>query len=118
MTYVVLDVKLLGQSNRFFLTATPLVVFEREKYVTKLASKNGVCNATSVTTLDTGTGEVSIIFNYDEIQSSELCSNAINPSDAYNLGYRAASDGKSLQIKYNIATYIVCISANWYSLTC
>ena len=58
---------LTGQSNRFFLTATPYVVFDREKYVTKLATRNGVCNATSVTYMDTGTGDVTIAFDYEGI---------------------------------------------------
>mmetsp|Transcript_24483 Transcript_24483/g.40804 ORF Transcript_24483/g.40804 Transcript_24483/m.40804 type:complete len:279 (-) Transcript_24483:2-838(-) len=78
MTWVAVQPGNIAQ--RFYMTGSPLAVFERQHTVGMLSNYLADCNATSVGSFDPSTGILSVTYNINEFNSNPTCNTTSNPA--------------------------------------
>lgn len=99
-----------NSAQRLAFTGTPLVVFDRQKIVGSMANVLGSCNATSVTSFDSSTGKITLIYNYLDYISSPACMAIIDP---VMIGYYAPSDKNEFKITFDVRTMMTAVAINF-----
>lgn len=98
-----------NSAQRLAFTGTPLVVFDRQKIVGTMANVMGSCNATSLTSFDSSTGKITLVYNYLDYISSPACMSVLDPA---MMGYYAPSDKNEFKVTFDVRTMITTVAIN------
>jgi hypothetical protein len=95
--------------ERFSMTGTPLMVFQRQITAGTISNQLHDCNATSEGSFDPSTGTIAVSYDVDSFQSNPSCSGNGNITD---YGYSPIANTDKFNLQFDIRALITAVAIN------
>lgn len=95
--------------ERFSMTGTPLMVFQREHTVGTISNRLYDCNATSRGSFDPSTGIIGVSYSLDSYQNNPMCAGNGNLS---SYGWSAIANSGTFDLEFDIRSLVTAVAVN------
>ncbi len=99
-------------TQRFYLTGSPITVFNRQHIGGVMSSVLGICsskNVSSTTSYDSNSGIIQLTYSYEQYMENSLC---LSAGDPMKLGYIPAISTDDFILKFDVRSLISAIAVN------
>jgi hypothetical protein len=95
--------------ERFSMTGTPLVVFQKEHTVGTISNKQGDCNGTSLSSFNPSTGILQLGYDLAEYNTNPTCA---GNGDLSLYGYSSIARSSMFTVDFDVRTLITAVAVN------